>query len=258
MLVLNRKIDETIRIPEHDITVQILHIKGASVQVGLEAPLEVRILRGELKDEFGETPPNQQVIRVPRHQCHALRNQLNSLSIAAHLYRKEMEAGLQDDAEETFQKIVEQLHAIGNHHVLTTTKSLTTTSSSAKTALLVEDEPNEREMLAGFLNLEGFDVTTVSNGLEAIDYLASNEKPDTILMDMQMPECDGPTAIRRIRENASFDQVKIFAISGSTPEENDSIVDDVNGWFMKPLNPVSLLDNLRSTASSHSAENATI
>ena len=107
-----------------------------------------------------------------------------------------------------------------------------------QTALLVEDQANEREMLAGFLRLHGYQVATAADGMEAIEYLESNEKPQVILIDMRMPRCDGPTTNRLIRDNPAFDLVKIFAISGSTPEETqlNSKADGSNGWFMKPLN----------------------
>jgi CheY-like chemotaxis protein len=66
---------------------------------------------------------------------------------------------------------------------------------------------------------------------------------------MRMPRCDGPSTIRRIRENPAFDGVKIFAISGSTAAENCVNIerDGVNGWFMKPLNPRSLVDALAAS-----------
>ena len=55
MLVLTRKLQEKIRISDN-IVVTVLRVKGNSVRLGIEAPREVRVVRGELppKDEFGE------------------------------------------------------------------------------------------------------------------------------------------------------------------------------------------------------------
>ena len=50
MLVLSRRTKETIRFPELDITIEILQIKGSNVRVGIDAPIEISILRGELED----------------------------------------------------------------------------------------------------------------------------------------------------------------------------------------------------------------
>lgn len=254
MLVLSRKEHEKVCFPSLGITVQILRVKGSAVRIGVDAPTEVRIIREELDDHGGERrPARSHVIRLPRDLRHELRNELNSLSIGLHLLRHELDAGCQQDAEATFNKLVEHLERISGNKILSSSGVLTNDPLPA-TALLVEDEPNEREMLAGFLRMYGYQVATAGDGLEAMEYLESNEKPSVVLIDMRMPRCDGPTTIRRIRENPAFDGVKIFAISGSTPEENQmgGTMKGVNKWFMKPLNPKSLVDAM--TISIHNPE----
>ena len=69
-------------------------------------------------------------------------------------------------------------------------------------------------------------------------------------MDMRMPRCDGPTAIRRIRENPAFDKTRIFGLSASTAAENriDMREEGISGWFMKPLNPELLVDAISLNA----------
>jgi carbon storage regulator CsrA len=244
MLVLSRKEDEKVRFPGLGITVQILRVKGSRVRLGVDAPMEVRIIRDELEDERSDGLPSRtHVIRLPQDLRHEIRNELNALSIGLHMFKQEMEEGYSEDAEATFDKLVEHLERIGSNQVLSR-EGAWSSGGRESTALLVEDEANEREMLAGFLRMHGYQVTTAADGLEAMDYLESNEKPSVVLIDMRMPRCDGPTTIRRIRENPAFDGVKIFAISGSTAEENslDAEEEGVNRWFMKPLNPKSLVD----------------
>ena len=51
MLVLSRRIKDTIRFPELDITIEILKVKGASARIGVEAPIEIQVLRGELETD---------------------------------------------------------------------------------------------------------------------------------------------------------------------------------------------------------------
>ena len=248
MLVLSRKEDQKIRFPEFGITVQVLQVKGSTVRIGLDAPTEVRIIRDELCDD--ENPGRQRTHRItlPQVQRHELRNQLNGLSIAMQLFKQEVEAGYHEDAESTFQKLVGHLEAICSHDALSSNQK--TTSPSELTALLIEDEPNEREMLAGFLRLQGYQIATAADGVEAMEYLESNIKPSMILIDMQMPRCDGPTMIRMLRQNPAFDGIKIFGISGSTPEEIQFDVEDgvMSGWFMKPLNPHRLVEAMTTTA----------
>lgn len=62
MLVLTRKSRDTIRIGDN-VTVTILRVKGNTVRVGIEAPREVRVVRGELPDDFkegGATEPEEE------------------------------------------------------------------------------------------------------------------------------------------------------------------------------------------------------
>lgn len=250
MLVLGRKEDQKIRFPGLGITVQVLRVNGASVRLGVEAPTEVRIIRDELPQHESEQPSSPtRVIRLPQNLRHELRNELNSISIALHLFKEEMDAGYRQDAESTFSQLVARLESISCNKALSR-EGVAAGRATNLTALLAEDEPNEREMLAGFLRLQGYRVDTAADGLEALEYLESNEKPSVVLVDMRMPRCDGLTAIRRIRENPAFDGTKIFAISGSTPEENQMNVEreGVDGWFMKPLNPKSLVDAMAVTA----------
>lgn len=56
MLVLTRKLQEQIRIGEN-ITITILRVKGNTVRVGIDAPRQIRVLRGELPPEDNSSPP---------------------------------------------------------------------------------------------------------------------------------------------------------------------------------------------------------
>ncbi|MGI9518979.1 MAG: response regulator [Pirellulaceae bacterium] len=247
MLVLNRKAEQKVSFPGLGITVQILRVQGSSVRLGIEAPMEVRVIRDELKaEDFGESHLQQtRVIRLPAKLRHEFRNQLNALSIGLYLFKEEVDAGQHEDAEETFEQLVAHLEHICDNPSLSPPDDSESKVVEA-TALLVEDEPNEREMLAGFLRMHGYTVATAADGLEAIEYLESHEPPSVVLIDMRMPRLDGPATIRRIRENPYLKDIRIFAISGSHPDEKSlqSTGESVNGWFHKPLNPKSLVDAL--------------
>jgi carbon storage regulator CsrA len=55
MLVLSRRVDEKILLPDLETSIQVVHIRGGVVRLGIEAPPEVRVLREEVKDH-GPTP----------------------------------------------------------------------------------------------------------------------------------------------------------------------------------------------------------
>jgi carbon storage regulator CsrA len=231
MLVLSRRNKEVIRFPEVGISVEILRIKGSTVRVGIDAPVEISVVRGELDDRA----PRQTIrkISLPGGDDHKLRNQLNSLTIASALIKKLVEAGRTSEACSQLEAALGRLEEFGKKQP----------ENNGLTALLVEDAPNEREMLAGFLRLHGYQVETVSDGLEALEYLNAGNKPNLILMDMNLPNCDGSTTIRRIRENPQWNDVLIFAVSGMLPQEAgvEPKRDRVTEWFQKPLQPSDLI-----------------
>ena len=65
--------------------------------------------------------------------------------------------------------------------------------------LVVDDEPNIRDLLATSLRFAGFEVFAASNGAEAIK-LATENEPDLIVLDVMLPDIDGFTVTRRLRD----------------------------------------------------------
>ena len=238
MLVLSRRRQETIKFPELDISIEIFQVKGSTVRLGIDAPVEVKVLRGEL--ESPDQPEVTKKILVSAKDVHDMRNKLNGLTIAAGLAKKLLALGETNVAASTLDEALESLSS-------PTADSLTVsadgTPTNAPRALLIEDAANEREMLAGFLRLHGYAVDTVNDGVEAMEFLEENEKPDFVLVDMNMPRLDGAGVIEQIRSNVAFDKVEIFAVSGQTPKSAgvDIHKNRVADWFQKPLQPAGLV-----------------
>ena len=67
-----------------------------------------------------------------------------------------------------------------------------------KTILVVDDKANVRTLVREYLTAEGFRVVTAENGQAAL-YVARQEKPDLILLDIMMPDMDGFEFIRAFR-----------------------------------------------------------
>jgi carbon storage regulator CsrA len=235
MLVLSRRSNDSIYFPELDITIEVLRINGASVRVGIEAPIEVSILRGELAKERKEV--KQLVINGENE--HQVRNQLNLLAIASATANRHLAKGDVNLAASALSSVLSRLEEAGEKKP---------TIESPSTALLIEDMTNEREMMAGFLRLNGFEVSTAKDGIEAIEYLEENEKPDFLLMDMNLPRLDGASAIRKIRANPAFDLVKIFAVSGQSAEQAKIDVNKnrIAAWFQKPIHPANFISSIEN------------
>ena len=65
--------------------------------------------------------------------------------------------------------------------------------------LVVDDEPNIRDLLATSLRFAGFEVFTASTGNEAIRE-ATEHQPDLVVLDVMLPDMDGFTVTRRLRD----------------------------------------------------------
>ena len=92
-----------------------------------------------------------------------------------------------------------------------------------KTILIVDDTEDTHIILKEFLTDSEFNVHSVHNGQEAIDFLMKRTIPDLILLDLMMPEVDGLSFLKIIRR----DGVKKVEIQ-SLPAENlgDSLITD--------------------------------
>lgn len=65
--------------------------------------------------------------------------------------------------------------------------------------LIVDDQPDIRELLKSILSLRAFTVETVPGGQEALDRMADDPHPDLIVLDVQMPDMDGWDTLSEIR-----------------------------------------------------------
>jgi carbon storage regulator CsrA len=252
MLVLSRRLDETIVFPGINATVRVLEIRKGNVRLGIDAPAEVNILRGELPDkkaEWGTAAKEADVTANAKKTSEAdemLDNDLRDANMLLGIARLQLRVGLPQGAEEALAQASRQLEAL-RERLGKAPKSPPPVKPNRKPkALLVEDNANERELLAQFLRNAGMDVDTADDGAVALDYLSSRHMPDVVLMDMGLPRCDGLTAIREIRRNPRTAGLTVFAVTGHLPEDFDfrDTSRGVDAWFSKPINPENLVQRL--------------
>ena len=80
--------------------------------------------------------------------------------------------------------------------------------------LIVDDEPSILQSLSGLLSDEGFEITTASNGYEALK-IVDVESPDLVLLDIWMPGIDGIETLKEIKKNNPHIQVIIISGHGT-------------------------------------------
>ncbi len=250
MLVVSRKQNQSITFPNLGISVEILRIAGKAVSVGVKAPTDVRILRGELTSNADSPTNGSSPSNKPSSVAHSLRNQLNKASLALHLVQKQLQAGLIKDADQTVAQTLESLSELDRQAsslagFANTSEETSVTAPAKPHALLVEDNSNERELLAGYLRLSGYEVDTVEDGVAAVEFL-NQQKPDVVVMDMLMPRMNGKQTVQHIRSNPAWDDIPLLIVSGSHQAEMQVPSGDrgISRWFQKPLQPNDLVEHL--------------
>ncbi len=107
--------------------------------------------------------------------------------------------------------------------------------------LLVEDNMINQQVAKEILENEGFIVTIAGNGKQALNLLETHTF-DAVLMDVQMPEMDGHTATRIIRQNPKFKSLPIIAMTAHAlkGDRDKSMAAGMNDHISKPIEPVML------------------
>jgi len=100
--------------------------------------------------------------------------------------------------------------------------------------LIVDDEEDVREFAKRFFVKRGIDVLTASGGREALKII-SEDRPDLVLLDVQMEEISGIEALKKLRDDK--DEIKVIMVTGA---EDLAIINEANslgvrGYIHKPL-----------------------
>jgi two-component system, OmpR family, response regulator len=111
--------------------------------------------------------------------------------------------------------------------------------------LVVDDEPTILELLAGTLRFAGFDVLTAVSGAEALRAAAA-AKPDLILLDVMMPDCDGFDVIRRIRAGGPRVPVIFLTARDSVHERVTGLTLGGDDYVTKPFSLDEVLARIRA------------
>jgi carbon storage regulator CsrA len=254
MLVLSRRVSEKIVFPGFQAAVQVVGVKGQTVRLGIQAPPEVRVLREEIPDRRAEWGPAEREPAPARPGQPPLADlvgkRLKIAGVGLDLLRGQIQAGRAEDALALVEALAEDLQLLQRRLAGEAEKPAPPPRRTrrAHKALLVEDNANERELLARFLRMAGFEVDTAGDGADALDYLRARGKPDVLLLDMGMPRCDGPTTVRAIRGDRQLAGLRIVAVSGHGPEEYNlgRGPGGIDRWFTKPVDPSALIRDLEN------------
>ncbi|MGD9158499.1 MAG: response regulator [Desulfobacteraceae bacterium] len=116
-----------------------------------------------------------------------------------------------------------------------------------QTVLIIEDNEQNMYLMNFILEKNDFKVLKAMDGKEGID-LACREKPDLVLLDIQLPRMDGYEVARRLRQTEEMKSVPIIAVTSyaMVGDREKAIEAGCTGYIEKPINPSTFIDEVKN------------
>ena len=116
----------------------------------------------------------------------------------------------------------------------------------SKRILVVEDQADSRQIIRDMVAGTDYEITEAENGEEALAAIAK-QRPDLILMDIQLPIMDGYTATRLIKTDPALRSIPIIAVTSYAlaVEEKKARAAGCDDYVTKPFSPRQLLAKIR-------------
>ncbi|MBD2713405.1 response regulator transcription factor, partial [Limnospira platensis] len=123
-----------------------------------------------------------------------------------------------------------------------------TVAPEPRRLMLVDDDPNLVILVSDYLELRGYQVTIAENGQKALEKL-EEEVPELIICDIMMPEMDGYTLVKLIRENSQFGWIPVIFLSakGQSEDRVKGLNTGADVYMVKPFDPEELMAQVESS-----------
>jgi two-component system cell cycle response regulator DivK len=107
---------------------------------------------------------------------------------------------------------------------------------SGLTVLCIEDDSNNRLLIRRILMAEGYNVLDAANAAEALHVVAS-QRPDLVLMDINMPDIDGYTLTAKLKQLPSMANVPVVAVTANVMrgDRERTLEAGCDGYLQKPI-----------------------
>jgi DNA-binding response OmpR family regulator len=116
--------------------------------------------------------------------------------------------------------------------------------------LVADDDPSILRLLQLNFELEGYEVSTASDGEEALAK-ARASSPDVVVLDVMMPGMDGWEVCRRLKEDETMRDVPVILLTalGQEQERRHGLAVGASEYVMKPFDPDRLVQMVKGTLS---------
>jgi len=111
-----------------------------------------------------------------------------------------------------------------------------------KRVLVIEDNKTNMYLIRFILEKSGYEVIEAKDGTSGVE-LAIKEKPDLIIMDLQLPDIDGLEATKRIRASKADGKIPIIALTSHimVGDREEALAAGCTGYIQKPINPETFM-----------------
>jgi len=266
MLVLSRREAEKVLFPKLGISVEVTRVQGKTVRLGIQAPQEIRIIRGELaeaevvdpKTVDPKTSSNNDglgdngVAVDPAEAHREIQKNLDAANLAIRLAQNQLRQRLSDHAEEALACALEclekleiaiSLDSVPEPNELTVQEARSGYDVRSKpVALVVEAYDQDLEVqLSNALNQQGFCALAVENTHSLVDHLQRNQPAVVFTIEAVTPDAqnyggDEPEPEIRVQGVKGLQNSKRFAVGRKW----------INGWFADPENSEALVSCLQN------------
>lgn len=125
--------------------------------------------------------------------------------------------------------------------------------------MIVDDDAQIRTLLSTMLSVAGFESVTAEDGLDAWDKI-KNQQPDVLLLDIMMPNMDGLSLCKKLRDEAETAELPIIMLSGKAHQEaiREGLAAGANSYITKPTSLDELTKNLEEILQSKGKQSGPI
>ena len=115
-----------------------------------------------------------------------------------------------------------------------------------KTVLIIEDNPDSMKLISFILEKQGYKTLLAETGEKGLE-IAFNEKPDFIMLDIQLPGIDGLEVLQKIRNAEPDGRIPIIALTSyaMSGDREKMMASGCNGYIEKPIDPGRIIDQIR-------------
>lgn len=122
-------------------------------------------------------------------------------------------------------------------------------AAAPKKILVVDDDPDIREAITYILELDGYEVATAGDGLDALAYLRANPAPSLILLDWMMPHCDASQFRAEQLRDPELAKIPVVLLTADVRVVQKLATLALAGGLSKPVDLQVLLDTVKQYCS---------